>query len=68
MTKLPEQAVKLYRVLDQTIEVHGYTKEQMLQFRRDALEEVLKFFQQNDTVLFWGSQAAKHIQELKDET
>ncbi len=33
--------------------------------REVALEEAKKFFTGNDTSLFWGSQAADHVEALK---
>ena len=69
MTKLPEPVDFGYRDEAGNWNIQfGYTEAQMLQFRRDALEEATKFVQQNDTILFWGSQAAEHIRKLKDET
>ena len=36
--------------------------------RNSGLEEAEQFFQDNDTNLFWGSQAAGYTESLKDNT
>ena len=36
--------------------------------RNAGLEEAEQFFQDNDTNLFWGSQAAGYTESLKDNT
>jgi hypothetical protein len=43
---------------------HVYTEAQMLQFRRDALEEALQCYSQEDT----ASDYIGKILDLKDET
>lgn len=51
----------------------GYTADQLQAYGADcaaharelALEEAKQFFLENDTNLFWGSQAAEHVEALK---
>jgi len=71
MTKLPEP-VTLHRVsLDRygmaPFDVRGYTEAQMLQFRRDALEEAALVC--DEYRYEWrGKTYAQAIRKLKDET
>lgn len=54
----------------------GYTKDQLqhciaaarLQGRNEGLEKAKEFFTNNDSVLFWGSQAASEIEALKGKS
>ena len=77
MTKLPEPAIRQERfhynsygeITAQLPDLIGYTEAQMLQFRRDVLEEAVLLCTQlhaNDqtNILY----AAKRIRKLKDET
>ena len=43
----------------------GYGQQCAAHARKLALEEAKQFFLENDTNLFWGSQAAKAIEALK---
>jgi hypothetical protein len=74
MTKLPEPAILLpegkwrFEVVGP---VNGtinhcpvYTEAQMLQFRRDALEESIQCYSPDDTAADWTDK----IRKLKDET
>ena len=70
MTKLPEPAIRQERfhynsygeITAQLPDLIGYTEAQMLQFRRDALEEVAQYAES------MGMLTAPEIRKLKDET
>ena len=66
MTKLPEPE---YMGCDAVSDIFGYTEAQMLQFRRDALEEAAKSC---DSLAHYGEVSgvlcANAIRKLKDET
>ena len=70
MTKLPEPAIRQERfhynsygeITAQLSDLIGYTKAQMLQFRRDALEEAAQYAES------MGMLTAPEIRKLKDET
>jgi hypothetical protein len=74
MTKLPEpKAIASWG--NGVGSVVGYTEEQMLQFRRDVLEEAAALAQKTicDThiptgINIYGTRAAQAIRKLKDET
>ena len=61
MTKLPEPE---YMGCDAVSDIFGYTESQMLQFRRDVLEEVIQCYSPDDTAADWTDK----IRKLKDET
>ena len=61
MTKLPEPDGYMPYPMGH---IKRYTEEQMLQFRRDALEEALQCYSQEDT----ASDYIGKILDLKDET
>ena len=67
MTKLPEPAMRLHGKKNGTLTTESldyYTEAQMLQFRRDALEEAIQCYSPDDTAADWTDK----IRKLKDET
>lgn len=54
---LPEKAVKTYSVLNQTVEVHGYTETQMLALRAATVEACAKVCEEH---LQYPSLTPKH--------
>jgi hypothetical protein len=77
MTKLPEPDTHCFDD-DTGLDVWSYSKEQMLQFRRDALEEAMQVCMKMETAIDGGGRAyyrpadarqcVAAIRELKDET
>ena len=64
MTKLPESTITTSLFRRDKIIVSYYNEAQMLQFRRDALEEAAKLCEHDN---FYGVPFAEILRKLKDE-
>jgi len=69
MTDLPEPTiiVDMDMMENQVYDSGDLAKYGRAEYLR-AIENAAKFFELNDTNMFWGSQAAAHIRELGSKT